>query len=70
MRSYKDYKRVAGSRSYRSYSSAKIETAVKAEQSDGNMSVLKSSNKYNIPYATLYHKVHHMHSKKPGGQLR
>jgi helix-turn-helix, Psq domain len=63
------YKRKAGSRPYAtSYAGATIHAAVL--KISAGMSILKASKKYNIPYGTLYNRVHHLHTKNVGAPFR
>jgi hypothetical protein len=63
------YKRKAGSRSYATnYSAGSIYTAIL--KITAGMSILKASKKYNIPYGTLYNRVHHLHTQNVGTPLR
>ena len=59
------YKRSAGARSYKSYSSEALNEAVYQIKS-GKLSLRKASSVYKIPLGTLSHKVNQKHGGKAG----
>ena len=63
------YKRKAGSRGYKTnYSTS---TLLKARHKvSAGWSILKASKKFNIPYGTLYNKIHHLHTMRVGTPYR
>ena len=65
----RNYKRKPENRPYQSYSSSALDKAVQKVRVD-QMSILKASKKYHVPYGTLWNKIHGLHGLKPGGQLR
>ena len=64
------YKRLVGSRSYRtSYTQQALRKATDSCKS-GRMSIRKASRHFGIPYGTLVNKVTGKHTAKAGGQKR
>ena len=64
------YKRKPGSRNYKTGYSAEILDNALREIQSGSLSIRKASTMYKIPYGTLRHKLHGLHTKKHGGQNR
>ena len=63
------YKRKPGSRAYvTNYSADQLDRAVRRVAR--GESILTASRKHNIPYGTLYNRVHHLHIKKVGTPFR
>ncbi|XP_072376783.1 uncharacterized protein [Diabrotica undecimpunctata] len=61
------YKRKLGSRSYKNFSDETFEHVL-LQIVNGNFSVKAASERFKIPYGTLYNKYKGKHVKKPGGQ--
>jgi hypothetical protein len=62
----RNYIKKFGARTYVIYSDAFVEAFLKI--SNGELSVLSTSKKYNIPYSTLHNRYHGMYIRGIGGQ--
>lgn len=58
-------KKKLGARQYGNYTVASLNEAI-LQIAEGEMTILKASKKFNIPYGTLHNKYHGRHSKVPG----
>jgi hypothetical protein len=63
------YRSKPGTRQYASkYSVESLDSALR--KISAGMSILKASKHYQIPYGTLYNKVHHLHTQRVGAPYR
>jgi len=61
------YKKKIGSRPYADRTDEVVEEALN-KVADGELSILKASKIYKIPYGTLHNRFTGKHGKTPGGQ--
>ncbi|XP_003241645.2 uncharacterized protein LOC100571097 [Acyrthosiphon pisum] len=61
------YQKEVGNRPYANRRDEVVEEALQ-KVADGELSILRASKMYNIPYGTLHNRFNGKHGKKPGGQ--